>query len=313
VTTYALAAIRRVLGDGILGVEGDESRTFTRPMPVGTAEADALSFCRKGHPSAVELVASTRAACVLCGPEIRGQAEKATALRVFVDNPRLAFARVARALFAAPLPAGIDPTAIVLPEAKVDPTAHVGAGAYIGRSSVGPGSVIWPRATVLDGVRIGRNVVVRSGAVLGTDGFGYEPDEAGAWEHLPHVGGVVIEDDVEIGANVTVARGTMGDTVLRRGAKLDNLVHIAHNVEVGEDALVIATAHVSGSAKVGARAWIAPGAAITDGIKIGADTTIGVGAIVMKDVPDRAKVMGQPAALLPERFWNAGRGTGGGT
>jgi UDP-3-O-[3-hydroxymyristoyl] glucosamine N-acyltransferase len=84
-------------------------------------------------------------------------------------------------------------------------------------------------------------------------------------------------------------------------------VHIAHNVEIGEDTLVIATAHVAGSTRVGKRTWIAPGAAITDNIRIGDDVTVGLGAAVMKDIPDRAKVMGQPAALLPERFWNPGK------
>ena len=302
---YGIDAIERILGALVLGVEGDRSRTFTRPMPISAAEPDALTFAKAGHPSAVDLVSATRAACVLCGPELRDRPGGA-ALRVYVQNPRLAFARVGRALFAPVLPAGIHPTAVVHCEAEVDPSAHVGAGAYVGRARIGARTAIWPNVTVLDDVVIGRNVVIRSGCVIGTDGFGYEQNDDRAWEHLPHVGRVVIEDDVELGANVTIARGTMGDTVLRRGVKVDNLVHIAHNVEIGEDTLVIATAHVSGSARIGARTWVAPGAAISDGVRVGDDVTVGLGAIVMKDVPDRAKVMGQPSALLPERFWNPG-------
>lgn len=298
-------AIERILGALVLGVEGDRSRTFTRPMPISGAEPDALTFAKKGHPSALELVSKTRAACVLCGPELRDR-PGGDALRVYVENPRLAFARVGRRLFAASLPPGIHPSAVVHPEAEIDPSAHVGAHCYVGRARIGAGTALWPNVTVLDDVVIGRNVVVRSGTVIGTDGFGYEQNDDGAWEHLPHVGRVVIEDDVELGAGVAIARGTMGDTILRRGVKVDNLVHIAHNVEIAEDALVIATAHVSGSARVGARTWVAPGAAISDGVRVGDDVTVGLGAVVMKDVPDRAKVMGQPSALLPERFWNKG-------
>jgi UDP-3-O-[3-hydroxymyristoyl] glucosamine N-acyltransferase len=310
--SHGIDAIERVLGAMILEVEGDRTRTFTRPMPVSTAEPDALTFVRKGHPSAYDLASSTRAACVLCGPELRerfGGAAGDRATRVYVDNPRLAFARVGRALFAPKLGPGIHPTAVVHPEAEIDASVHVGAGSYVGRARIEAGTQIWPHVTVLDDVVIGKNVVVRSGSVIGTDGFGYEQNDEGAWEHLPHVGRVVIEDDVELGANVSIARGTMGDTVLRRGVKVDNLVHIAHNVEIGEDTLVIATAHVSGSARIGARTWVAPGAAVSDGVRVGDDVTVGLGAVVMKDVPDRAKVMGQPASLLPERFWNPGFGS----
>jgi UDP-3-O-[3-hydroxymyristoyl] glucosamine N-acyltransferase len=306
---YALGDLQKHLGDLVLGVDGDALRTFRRPMPIGSAEPDALAFCGRNRKDGADLVRATRAACVLCGLELRDQLAgmpdgTLMTLRVYVDNPRLAFARVGQALFKKRLPPGIHPSAVVDPGASIHPTAHIGAGAFVGRATIGEGSVVWPRAVVLDDVTIGRNVVVRSGAVLGTDGFGYEQNEAGAWEHLPHTGGVVIEDDVEIGANVTVAKGTMGNTVLRRGAKLDNLVHVAHNVDVGPDTLVIATAHLSGGAKIGARTWIAPGAAITDNIKVGDDVFVGLGSVVMKDVPDGAKVMGQPAALLPERFWN---------
>lgn len=297
-----VTTIERILGSAIRGVAGDRTRTFARAMPITVAEPDALTFCRAG-PKAFELVSNTRAACVLCDPELSDR-EGGLALRVYVDNPRLAFGRVMRELYGARLSAGVHPTAIVHPEAEVDPSVHVGAGCVVGRARIGAGTCLWPRVVVLDDVVIGRNVIVRSGTVIGTDGFGYEQNDEGAWEHLAHVGRVVIEDDVEIGVNAAIARGTMGDTIVRRGAKLDNLVHIAHNAEIGEDALVIATATVNGSAKVGARTWVAPGATIMESVRVGADVTVGLGSVVVKDLPDRAKVMGQPAALLPERFWN---------
>lgn len=301
--SFFVDAIEQILGPDVLGIEGDRARAFVRPLPIGAATPDSLAFAKKDHPAALELVTASAAAVVLCGPELRDRAG-GHALRVYVENPRLAFARVVRTLFVTRRPAGVHPSAVVDAEAEIDPSAHVGPHVFVGKAVVGPRSELWPNVTVLDGVRIGADVIVRSGCVLGTDGFGYEQAPDGSWEHLPHLGGVVIEDGVELGAGVAIARGTMGDTVLHRGVKVDNHVHIAHNVEIGADTLVIATAHISGSARIGERSWIAPGAAISDGVTVGSDTTVGLNAAVLRDVPDRAKVMGPVATALPERFWN---------
>lgn len=151
-----------------------------------------------------------------------------------------------------------------------------------------------------DGTRIGRNVTVFSGTVIGADGFGYERRADGGMEKFIHKGGVVIEDDVEIGSNTSIDRGTLGDTILRRGAKVDNQVHIAHNCDVGEDAVVIAQSMIGGSVKIGARAWIAPSVVVMNGIAIGQDAMCGLGSIVTKSVKDGETVMGNPARPLAE-------------
>ncbi|MBX3204744.1 MAG: hypothetical protein KF764_06730 [Labilithrix sp.] len=294
------------LGDSVIAVHGARTARFMRPMPIDVAEADAVTFCRAGHPRAEALVRETRAAVVVCGAELATlESVPADKALLAVADPRLEFLRIVRRWFAEAKPApGVHPSAVVHPEAKVDPEAHVGPGCNVGRSTIGAGSVLVGNVHLYDGVTIGNNVSIQAGTVIGSPGFGYQRNDLHEWEHFPHVGGVTIGDDVEIGANTCIDRGTLADTVIKRGAKIDNLVHIAHNVVVGEHAVIIGTAQIAGSVVIGDHAWVAPSATVMNGVKVGRETTIGLGSVIVKDVPDYAKTMGQPAAVLPERFWN---------
>jgi UDP-3-O-[3-hydroxymyristoyl] glucosamine N-acyltransferase len=173
---------------------------------------------------------------------------------------------------------------------------HVGAGAYIDPSAeIGPGTTLHANVVIHAGTRIGARCVLHSGAVIGADGFGYEQDDEGKWFRIAHLGGVVIGNDVEIGANTCVDRGTFGDTRIDDNVKIDNLVHIAHNVVVRDNALIIAHAMVAGSVTVGKNVWIAPCASIRQKLSIGDDAVIGMGAVVVKDVAPGTTVMGVPA------------------
>ncbi|HET9865725.1 MAG TPA: UDP-3-O-(3-hydroxymyristoyl)glucosamine N-acyltransferase, partial [Nitrospira sp.] len=195
---------------------------------------------------------------------------------------------------------GIHPTAVIDPEARIADDVYIGPYAVVGRCDVGTGSVIHAHVTLYDGVRIGRNVTIHAGTAVGTDGFGYSRAPDGSLEHFPHVGGVVIEDEVEIGSNTCIDRGTLGDTTIREGTKVDNLVHIAHNVTVGRHALVIAHAMIGGSTVIGDGAWVAPSSAIRDGVRIGDGATIGIAAVVVKNVDPGETVMGVPARPASE-------------
>jgi UDP-3-O-[3-hydroxymyristoyl] glucosamine N-acyltransferase len=225
-------------------------------------------------------------------------------------NPHLAFAR-ALTLFhppAAPTP-GIHPSAVVARDATVAPTACVGPLCVIGpRASIGPGSWLEAQVFVGTGVRVGAEcrvhaqvslregtlvgdrVILHSGAVLGADGFGYARDGARRVK-IPQVGRVVVEDEVEIGANTTIDRATLGETRVGRGTKIDNLVQVAHNVVIGPDAVIVA----AGSARVGARAVLAGQVGVVDHVGIGDDAVVGAQSGVKRDVPDRAIVLGSPA------------------
>lgn len=176
------------------------------------------------------------------------------------------------------------------------PGVFVGAG-----SSIGDDAVLYPNVTMYDRVSIGQRVIIHAGAVLGADGFGYVQGPDGRHHKIPQVGGVRIEDDVEIGANVCIDRATIGETLIRRGTKIDNLVHVAHNVEVGEDNLLLAQVGISGSCRLGTHVTLAGQVGLADHVAIGDHATIIAQSGIAKDVEPRAIVTGTPA--MPHTLW----------
>jgi UDP-3-O-[3-hydroxymyristoyl] glucosamine N-acyltransferase len=238
-------------------------------------------------------------------------------------QPRLWFARAAR-LLAEPLPAmGWHPAATIAPDAHVAETVSVGAGAVVGHgavigdfSRVEAGAVIgngvrigercriYPRAVLYPGTVVGDRVVVHAGAVLGADGFGYVRDAiSGSYTQFPQQGTLVIEDDVEIGANTTIDRGALKETRIRRGAKLDNLVHIGHNCDIGEDVVIASQTGISGSSSVGKGAVLAGQVGIGDHAHVGDGVILGgqAGVLSGKTLTTRGTVLwGTPAKPLRE-------------
>jgi len=234
------------------------------------------------------------------------------------SNPYLALAR-ALAVFhpTASAPSGVHPTAVVAADARIDPQASIGplcvvqAGVEIGpgtvleaqvfvgaNSRVGRECRIFPQVTLRDGTWLGDRVTVHSGAVVGADGFGFARDGA-RYVKIPQVGRVVLEDDVEIGANTTIDRATLGETRIGRGTKLDNLVQIGHNVRVGGDTVIAGQVGISGSTRIGSRVTLAGQAGVVDHVSIGDDVIVGAQAGVSKDIPAGSIVLGSPA--IPHR------------
>jgi UDP-3-O-[3-hydroxymyristoyl] glucosamine N-acyltransferase len=213
-------------------------------------------------------------------------------------NPRLSFARAVGHFFANELQIDFPPNG--RPE-------HAGQGVV-----VGPGVVFGPRVSLADGVRIGPNTVLANCTVgprsciganctIGLPGFGYERDEDGRSWRFPHLGEVRIGADVEIGSNTCIDRGALGATIVDDGCKIDNLVHVAHNVQIGRGALVIANAMLGGSSIIGDGAWVAPSASLMNKISVGAGATVGMGAVVIRSVAAGDTVAGNPAKKLERR------------
>ena len=215
-------------------------------------------------------------------------------------RPKLAFILTVNRFFAGlsrtDFPAlGQNP---VYPGTEVGSGVSLAAGVVIGSGvrifdevSVGPNTVL-ANCVLKSGCRIGAN------CSIGLPGFGFDKDETGKWWRFPHIGKVIIEEDVEVGSNTCIDRGSIGDTVLGRGVKVDNLVQVAHNVNVGENSLVIADALLGGSATIGRNVWIAPSATVMNQITVGDDAFLGMGAKVIRDVAPWSVVVGNPARVI---------------
>jgi UDP-3-O-[3-hydroxymyristoyl] glucosamine N-acyltransferase len=285
----------------------DVGREIDGPATLDRATQRQLAFVTAALPDGAGRLARSQAALVICAHETLAALDSDTAgsiapVLAASGNPRLDFVRSLDAFFAAPAPqTGVDPSAHVADGASIDPSATVGPLCSVGpEATVGAECRLGPGVHLRGPVRLGARVVVGAGTVLGEPGFGFERTADGTLVRFVHLGGVVVEDDVEIGANSCVDRGALEDTWIGAGSKIDNLVHIAHNARIGPHATVIARAMIAGGCHVGARAWIAPSASLREGVRIGDDATVGLGAVVMADVPDGAVVVGVPARPLDE-------------
>lgn len=291
----------RLVGDGEIEVH--------RLAPLDEAGEGDLAFVV--HPRDLPKLEAGRASAVIRhegGPPCSKPA-------LLTSDPYLAFVQVLRLFYTPDLPTpGVHPSSIVqegvrlAEEVAIGPLAVVEAGVTIGQRSVvgaqvyiGKGSRIGadcrlhPQVMIREGVEIGDRVMIHSGAVIGSDGFGYLRDSQGVRVKIPQVGRVIVEDDVEIGANVTIDRATMGTTRIRRGTKIDNLVQIAHNVVVGADTVIAALSGISGSAKIGDRVTLAGQVGIADHVEIGDDATVGAKSGVAKRIPPGGVFLGYPA------------------
>lgn len=275
------------------------------------AEAGRLSFL--ANPRYAPQTAHTKASAVIV-PEDFSLPCPAALIRV--KNPDAAFAKAALLFYTPPpLPdPGIHPTAVVAADAELGEGVRIGAQCVIEAGvRIGDGTVVSPQCYIGWRVRIGRDcrlypqvslreevvigdrTAIHNGTVIGSDGFGYSVNSQGVRTKIPQIGTVVIGDDVEIGANVTVDRARFGRTVIGNGVKIDNLVQIAHNVEIGDHAVIVAQVGISGSTRVGSRAILAGQAGLAGHLTIGAGAIVGPRAAVTKDIPDGMYVMGEPA------------------
>ncbi|HUG26993.1 MAG TPA: UDP-3-O-(3-hydroxymyristoyl)glucosamine N-acyltransferase, partial [Gemmatimonadales bacterium] len=255
----------------------------------------------------------SRAGCVLVPPALVDQAG-GPAIRIVVDHPQQALQLVVARLHPSlPHAPGVHPTAVIGTgtqlgaDAAVGPRVVIGIGCRLGdRVTLGPGAVledgvelgddtvVGPQVTICTGTVLGSRVMVKAGAVIGGTGFGYISG-VGGHRRIPHVGGCRIGDDVDIGSNTCIDRGSLGDTVIGRGCKLDNLVHVAHNVRLGEDCLLMAGAMIAGSTRVGNRVVLAGQAGMIGHLEIGDDVRVAAQAGVISSLEAGQEVSGFPA------------------
>ena len=293
-----------VIGDGEIEISGVAS--------IEEAQAEEITFI--ASPKYLPKLSQTNASAVIVSKEVT-QADKPL---LCVTNPYWAFAKVLTLLSYKPYqPKGIDSNVWISPTAKLGkdltiyPFVYIGdhcsigdrvtlyPGVYVGEdSSIGEDSTLFPNVSVYSGTVIGKRVILHSGVVVGSDGFGYIKDGKKNIK-IPQIGRVEIEDDVEIGANTTVDRAALGKTIIQKGVKIDNLVQVAHNVTIGEDSIIVAQVGISGSTKIGNNVTLAGQVGVVGHIEIGDNVMVGAQAGVTHDLAANQGYVGSPA--LPHR------------
>lgn len=289
-------------------VVGDSAAALNHFATIENARPGDLTFAE--NEDFFSLAEKSGATAIIC--DKRFSSTKKTL--IYVPNARVAFARALALFFPdKKFTAGVHPTAVVAASAKIDPTAHVGPHCVVGeRVSIGARTVLqagtvvgedcalaedvnlFPNVTLYPRTQIGNRVRVHANSVIGSDGFGYVQDGP-VHRKVPQIGNVVIGEDVEIGAGVTIDRGALGSTVVGRGTKIDNLVQIAHNVQIGEGCLLVAQVGIAGSSKLGNQVVLAGQVGVAGHLKIGNQVIVGAKSGVMHNIPDGEKWLWIPA------------------
>jgi len=220
---------------------------------------------------------------------------------IFCENPRRAFSLVLEKFFKKdyiPFETNLHGYPFM---SKIPLNSKVGHGTIIEENvEIGKNVIIGYNNVILKGTIIGDNVKIGSNNTIGGIGFGYEKNENSEWELVPHIGNVLIEENVEIGNNNCIDRAVLGSTILKKNCKIDNLVHIAHGATIGENSLIIANSMIAGSTIIGSNTWIAPSTSIINGVQIGSNSMTGLGAVVISDMPNNSLAVGLPAKKIKD-------------
>jgi UDP-3-O-[3-hydroxymyristoyl] glucosamine N-acyltransferase len=283
--------------------EGHSHQTFQRAARVDNAKRGDIAFCSATDENAVNLVANSGAGVILCNKALKGKVHpKNKQTLVFADNPRLAFVKVLAFIQNGKRLRGVSRTAVINSNAIIGENCLIGDFVFIGPNcQVGDNTIICDRVSLVQNCEIGTNCIIQSGASVGSDGFAFERDDAGDLIRFPHRGAVKIGDNVEISANCSIARGSLSDTVIGDGTKLDALVHVAHNVTVGRNCELTAGTIIGGSTTLGDSCWTGLNSTIKNKLKLGNNVIVASGASVIRDVPDQDIVAGVPAKSIKHK------------
>jgi UDP-3-O-[3-hydroxymyristoyl] glucosamine N-acyltransferase len=310
----------RIIADFIKGeIVGNPEEVVTDISRIEEGKKGTLAFL--ANPKYEKYLYTTEASIILINKDFQITAPlKSTIIKV--DNAYDAFTSLLE-LYTRMIPEkkGIEQPCFIDPTAKIGENAYIGAFAYIGAgvvigqnakiypqtyvgdfTQVQDNTIIYPGVRIYHGCLIGSNCIIHSGAVIGADGFGFvqQPDQQ--YRKIPQVGNVIIEDHVEIGSNVTIDRATMGSTIIRRGTKFDNLIQIGHNVEIGENSVIVSQAGVAGSTKVGKNCMIGGQVGLAGHLKIGDNVKIGAQSGVSNSLKDGETVLGSPALEVTKQI-----------
>lgn len=284
--------IAQFLGKEIIGSD----REVIKPCSVDNCIDGGLVFVKKYDENILIKLSGRQELTAIVTEDYYG---KLSCTYIISQNPRLDFAKVLQEFFVTNTVSGIADTAYIGSNVSLGENVAIGEYSIIGSNVIiGDGTEIRHHVVIGDNTVIGNNCLIKSNTVIGEEGFGFERDEKGVPIRIPHLGRVVIGDNVEIGALNTVMRGTIDDTIIEDNVKTDDHVHIGHNVQIGRGCLITACAELSGSARIGEKTWLGPNSSVMNGIHIGSNVLIGLGTVVTKSLPDNVVVAGCPARIL---------------
>ena len=271
---------------------GSRERYITNIKSLEDADEESLVWISPQTENQSELIQNSKASVIIVGDSQSYNDQVAdTKTLIITENPKLSLVRVLQHFFVKKESHTIHPTAVIHPRATLNDNILVGANSYIGDCQIGNNTVLRGNNYVHDQCHIGDNVIIEAGVIIGSDGFGYARDPDNNWIRFPHIGKLIIHDDVEIGANSTIDKGSIGNTIIGSGTKISRNVNISHNCLIGKNCLIASNTTISGSVTLGNNVWIGPNSSILDKVSIGSGAEIGIGSIVTSDVPENSKVL----------------------
>jgi UDP-3-O-[3-hydroxymyristoyl] glucosamine N-acyltransferase len=296
-------------------LNGNIKKTFRNVTTIQQGKEEDLCYCSFDDEDAISLISNSNAGIILCKTSLEAFIDRSSLgdaklplhpyqQLIFVDNPRAAFIKIINKIYNKNKKSvGISPTAIISEPATIGSNCYIGNNVIIGKDcKIGNNTVIYDRAVLVQKCVIGNNCIIEPGVTIGADGFAYERDRKTLeLERFPHIGGVTIGNNVEICANSSIARGSLSDTVIGDGTKLDALVHVAHNVIIGRNCELTAGTIIGGSTTIGDTCWTGLNSTLKNKIKIGNKVIVGAGALVIYDVSDEDIVAGVPAKSIKHK------------
>lgn len=293
------------LSDKLISVYGNYSDLYiTNLSDVENVNQDSLDWVPINKINKQEIVESSKARCILVDKSVKYSQKLINLKKVLlvVANPKCSLAEIGNHFFVVKRYCEIHPTAIIDKDAKIGKNVYIGPYCVIGKSIIGDECIIDSSVRIFDNVTLGNNCNVKSYAVLGGEGFGFETDEYGNKFRFPQIGNLIIGHHVEIGANSCIDRGALSNTIIGDYTKINNLCHIAHNNKIGKNVTIAGCVNISGGNIIEDDVWIAPNSSLRGYIHLGKGCVVGMGAVVTKNIPDGETWIGNPAHKMDRLF-----------
>ena len=293
---YSIKEIEACLGSKFILEGNTDIQNFAKVSAVSEADENALVWISPRKKNADEVISSTKARIIICPLNIEPR-EKLLKEKLFlkVENPKLVIIRVLEKLYAPKIKFEVHPSSVIHSEAQIHKNVYIGPFTYVGKAVIEEGTIIHGHCHVFDNIKIGKNVSINAGSIIGSEGFGYEVNENNEYEKFTHIGGVEIHDNVDIGANTCVVRGALANTIIAEGTKTDNLVHIGHNAIIGKHCIITANNMVGGSVRIEDHSWLGPSSSTLNQLTLSKNSYAGLASVITQNLPSNAIWVGNPA------------------